>query len=78
MWIFGERMRRAMEKDQAIVVPGRRNLMELLPDTFTLDDAKRVRRQQGNSNEGDLCIRMIRTWTNRGYVIQNTVSRRAI
>ena len=51
---------------------GPRNLLELLPDEFTLDDAKRVRRQQGKGNEGNRCIRMIRTWMNRGYVIQNT------
>jgi hypothetical protein len=31
-----------------------------------------VRRQQGKGNEGNRCIRMIRTWMNRGYVIQNT------
>ena len=51
---------------------GPRNLLELLPDEFTLDDAKRMRQQQGISNEGYRAIRMIRTWVNRGYVIQNT------
>ena len=51
---------------------GPRNLLELLPDEFTLDDARRVRQQQGISNEGYSAIRMIRTWVNRGYVIQNT------
>ena len=47
-------------------------MLELLPNEFTIDDAKRVRRQQGKDNNGNRCIRMIRTWVNRGYVIQNT------
>ena len=48
------------------------NLLELLPDTFTLDDARRVRQQQGLDNERFRPMKMIRTWINRGYVIQNT------
>jgi hypothetical protein len=47
-------------------------MLELLPNEYTVDDAKRVRRQQGKDNNGNRCMRMIRTWLNRGYVIQNT------
>ena len=49
---------------------GPRNLLELLPDEFTLEDAKRVRRQQGMDTVNTM--KMIRNWTNRGYVTQNS------
>ena len=51
---------------------GPRNLLELLPDEFTLEDAKRVRRQQGLDNEGHKCQNMIRQWIFRKYVLQIT------
>ena len=73
MLFFGADIERAEQGDEArIGRRGPRNLLELLPDEFTLDDARRVRQQQGISNEGYSAIRMIRTWVNRGYVIQNT------
>ena len=53
MWIFGEKMRRAMELDKAVMVPGRRNLMECLQDNFTLDDLNTVRRAQGMKADGN-------------------------
>ena len=77
MIFFGNRIEAANNtEDSRIGTRGPRNLLELLPDVFTLDDAKRVRQQQGISNEGYSAIRMIRTWINRDYVIQNTVFRR--
>jgi len=72
MAFFGAAIEAANNGQERIGSRGPMNLLELLPDTFTLDDAKRVRRQQGKGNEGNRCIRMIRTWMNRGYVIQNT------
>jgi hypothetical protein len=77
MWckiqFFGEAIDRANSGDDSrIGKRGPRNLLELLPDVFTLDDARLVRQQQGLSNDEDRPIRMIRTWINRGYVIQNT------
>lgn len=72
MQFFGADIEKANECTERTGKRGPRNLLELLPDKFTLDDAKRVRKQQGISNEGYKAIRMIRTWVNRGYVIQNT------
>ena len=72
MQFFGPDIEKANDNTERIGKRGPRNLLELLPDKFTLDDAKRVRTQQGISNEGHKAIRMIRTWVNRGYVIQNT------
>ena len=80
MQFFGADIEKA-NQDAAtrIGTRGPRNLLELLPDEFTLEDAKRVRTQQGLSNEGNKCLSMIRTWINRKYVysIQNTVFRKA-
>ncbi len=50
--------------------PGPRNLLELLPDEFTLQDAVNVRRQQGMDAQG--CKHMITMWKARGYVSQIT------
>ena len=72
MAFFGEDIERANSDGERIGNRGPRNLLELLPDEFTIEDAKRVRQSQGLSNNGNYCMKMIRTWKNRGYVIQNT------
>ena len=72
MAFFGEDIERACYDGERIGTRGPRNLLELLPDEFTIEDAKRVRQSQGLSNNGNYCMKMIRTWKNRGYVIQNT------
>ena len=64
MWIFGEKMRKAMELDKAVMTPGRRNLMEFLQDTFSLDDLNTVRRAQGMKGDAT-CL--LRKWVQRGY-----------
>ena len=73
MAFFGADIEKENKGDAArIGTRGPRNLLELLPDKFTLDDAKRVRQQQGMGNDAHKAMKMIRTWMNRGYVIQNT------
>ena len=47
---------------------GPRNLLELLPDVFTLNDARRVRMQQGMT--ADKTGNMVSTWKKRSYVVQ--------
>ncbi len=71
MKLFGDLIRHA-NGDIPTSKRGPRSLLEDLPDKFTIDDAKRIRQQQGLSNEGHLAIKMIRTWINRHRVIQNT------
>ena len=71
MWIFGEKMRRAMELDKAVMVPGRRNLMEFLQDNFTLDDLNTVRRAQGMKGDGSA---QLRKWVQRGYCTFNVAT----
>ena len=71
MQFFGADIERATNGDAArIGTRGPRNLLELLPDEFTLDDAKRVRQQQGLDTENT--AKMIRNWKNRNYVTQNS------
>ena len=69
MAFFGEDIERAENGDDArIGKRGPRNLLELLPDKFTLEDAKRVRRQQGMDTEKT--GNMVSTWKKRNYVVQ--------
>jgi hypothetical protein len=49
---------------------GPRNLLELLPDEFTIEDAKRVRQQQGLNSAK--VRNMISAWKCRGYILQMT------
>ena len=70
MQFFGDDIEAANSGNERIGTRGPRNLLELLPDEFTLDDAKRIRRKNGKS-EGKT-IKMIRNWINRNYVIQNS------
>ena len=73
MQFFGADIEKANNGDDSrIGTRGPRNLLELLPDEFTIDDAKRVRRQEGLSNEGKMCQNMIRQWVFRKYVLQIT------
>lgn len=52
--------------------PGRMNLLELLPDVFTLEDAIRVRRSQGMDAEG--ARNMLWQWTYRHYITKLTIN----
>lgn len=46
--------------------PGRRNLLESLPDEFGEADALRVRQEEGLDAKG--LVAMLRVWKNRGYI----------
>lgn len=69
MQFFGEAIEHA---DLTTELPrrGPRNLLELLPDEFTIQDAINVRRQQGMDSKG--CAQMVRMWKVRHYVEQIT------
>ncbi len=47
MQFFGDAIEQANNMAERTGTRGPRNLLELLPDTFTIEDAKRVRRMQG-------------------------------
>ena len=70
MQFFGEAIEQANNDTTSSNRRGPRNLLELLPDVFTIDDARRVRQKQGLSLQG--AQDMIRTWRNRGYIEERT------
>ena len=69
MQFFGADIEKANQGEGSrIGTRGPRNLLELLPNEFTLEDAKRVRTQQGLGTEKT--ANMISTWKKRQYVVQ--------
>ncbi len=70
MQFFGDAIEQVNNAAERTGTRGPRNLLELLPDTFTLEDAKRVRRMQGLDTQHT--AKMIRNWVYRNYVTQNS------
>ena len=68
MLFFGADIERANSDMDRGNRRGPRNLLELLPDVFTIDDAARVRKLQGLDAQGT--VKMVRNWKSRGYVTQ--------
>ena len=68
MEFFGAAIEDAMNEPMAgnIRKTGPRNLLELLPDEFTLQDAVRVRQAEGMNAEGTK--QMITQWVYRHYI----------
>ena len=66
MHFFGDAIEQAEQGGSSSSRRGPRNLLELLPNEFTFDDAVSIRRQQGLNREGTKD--MIRVWRNRGYI----------
>ena len=72
MQFFGEDIERANQENERIGTHGPRNLLELLPDEFTKEDALNVRIKQGMGGDRKKCAQMIRQWAHRQYVLQVT------
>ena len=68
MQFFGADIEKANNGDARIGTRGPRNLLELLPNEFTIEDAKRVRMQQGMTTSHT--SHMISIWKSRGYISQ--------
>ena len=67
MAIFGDLIRHA-DDDMPTSKRGPRSLLDLLPSTFTIDDAKQVRIKLGMDTEKT--GNMVSTWKKRHYVVQ--------
>ena len=65
MRFFGERMEAEMEKENSVRSRGPKNMLEMLPDTFTREEVATIRRAQGK-NENPTT--MLSVWVNRGYI----------
>ena len=74
MEFFGADIEAANQDDGNKVLHGPRNLLDLLPDEFTYEDAQRARIQQGLPADKQKCYHMIRQWVYRKYVSQLTVN----
>ena len=68
MAFFGADIEAMNNASERIGTRGPRNLLELLPDIFTIEDAKRVRQQHGKGT--DKTGNMVSTWKKRHYVVQ--------
>ncbi len=68
MQFFGDAIEQVNNTSNRTGTRGPRNLLELLPDTFTIEDAKKVRRLQGLNTQNTL--KMVRNWKSRNYVTQ--------
>ena len=67
MEFFGDAIEDAMRLPaNGEKTPGRHNLLELLPDEFTLQDAVRVRQSAGMTAEGTR--NMLHQWSYRNYI----------
>ena len=71
MKLWGDQIRKA-DGDVEVSKRGPQNLLALLPEHFTLDDAKRIRQEQGMNNDEHRCENMIRQWIFRHYVLRIT------
>ena len=66
MRLFGQAMESQLEKERAVVNPGTPNMLDMLPDRFTRDQLKTLRRQLGKKeNPKD----QLAQWTRRGLII---------
>ena len=74
MAFFGNKIEAANKDDDSrIGTRGPKNLLTFLPDEFTIEDARRVRTQQGLTGESENTRKMISQWKTRGFILQLTV-----
>ena len=66
MRLFGQAMESQLEKERAVVNPGTPNMLDMLPDRFTRDQLKTLRRQLGKKeNPKD----QLAQWTRRCLIM---------
>ena len=70
MQFFGAAIEQTENAQEQKRKPGPRNLLTMLPQEFTLEDAVKVRLAQGLDRDG--AMGMIRMWKQRGYIEQIT------
>ena len=66
MHFFGQEIEDLEYSEPQSTKPGPQNLLDLLPEIFTRDEAQRIRKREGvtNGNLGN----MLATWKKRGYI----------
>ena len=72
MLYFGKQLEKELRDEVEIQrQSGPQNLLELLPDEFTHEPYRQMRRSQGRSGDGESTLR---TWATRKYIIFDEVS----
>ena len=67
MHFFGQQMRTQME-GEVVRTRGPQNMLDMLSDTFTQEDARQVRISQ---NKKPYPVQMLCMWQKRGYITQD-------
>ena len=74
MLYFGQQLEKELrEEDEIQRQSGPQNLLDLLPDEFTLDQYQQMRLSQGKSGDGKNTLRV---WQNRNHIVFDEVSGR--
>ena len=74
MLYFGQQLEKELrEEDEIQRQSGPQNLLDLLPDEFTLDQYQQMRLSQGKSGDGKSTLRV---WQNRNHIVFDEVSGR--
>lgn len=72
MRFFGDKVKEERQKEKVEKTRGRKNLLELLPDSFSTEDAAVIRKQQCMSENPR---QMLNLWVFRGYVERDETGR---
>lgn len=70
---FGEQVQEEKSHEQVKKRRGRQNLLDLLPESFSIQEAMEVRQSQGMAENGTR--QMVNLWAFRGYVEQDSTGR---
>ena len=65
MHFFGDALHEAMRQEEIVVRRGPRNMLALLPETFTKQEVVQLRKARGMTGEADA---MLKAWLHRGYI----------
>lgn len=65
---FGQSMRTQIQQETLVTTYGPKNMLDLLPDRFGIQDLQTIHRAQGH--DGNV-LQLVYTWSNRGYIEQD-------
>jgi len=68
-YFFGEMINTAREASKTKSYVGRGNMLNLLPDVFSREDAQEIRKKTNKVVEGTK--HMLNVWIYRGYIVYN-------
>ena len=75
MHFFGDKLQTELNEEEIVVRPGKRNLLELLPNRFSKQELANIRRAQGMREDP---MNQIYQWKQRGYIVQDEATQEYI